>query len=182
MFLFISCYLLELRGKRKLAKTVRMEWFDTGVEYLSLSSSPPSSEEGHITACPHTTVTLTCTATQVGSMTWRDQGLIHTFLPGDIESEQTRVVHDDPYTLTLTTVENVMGALADFTSTLEVMVDDIDNGTDITCAVFQNQDHLLIYIASRLRLCIVVNGHHCKANTEGTKFFSLLHRFSISTV
>ena len=131
-----------------LAKIVRMEWFDTGVECLSLSSSPPSSEEGHITACPHTTVTLTCTATQVGSMTWRDQDLIHTFLPGDIESEQTRVVHDDPYTLTLTTVENIMGALADLTSTLEVMVDDIDNGTDITCAVFQNQDHLLIYTAS----------------------------------
>ena len=131
-----------------LAKTVGMEWFDTGVECLLLSSSPPSSEEGHITACPHTTVTLTCTATQVGSMMWRDQGLIHTFLPGDIESEQTRVVHDGPYTLTFTAVENIMGALADLTSTLEVMVDDIDNGTDITCAVFQNQDHLLIYIAS----------------------------------
>ena len=72
-----------------------------------------------------------------------------------------------------------MGALADFTSTLEVMVDDIDNGTDITCKVFQNQDHLLIYIASGLKLCI---GHHSKANTEGAKFFSLLHRFSISTV
>ena len=131
-----------------LAKTVRMEWLDTGVEGFLLSSSPPSSEEGHITVCPHTTVTLICTATQVGSLLWKDQGLIHTFIPGDIESEQTRVVHDGPYTLTLTAVENIMGALADLTSTLEVMVDDIDNGTDLTCAVFQNQDHLLIYIAS----------------------------------
>ena len=64
-----------------------------GVECFSLSSSPISSEEGHIIACPHTTVTLTCTATQVGSMTWRYQDLVHTFLSHHIENEQTRVVH-----------------------------------------------------------------------------------------
>ena len=158
-----------------LAKTVGMEWFDTGVECLSLSSSSPSSEEGHITACPHTTVTLTCTATQVGSMTWRDQDLIHTFTPGDIESEQTRVVHDDPYTLTLTAVENIMGALADLVSTLEVMVDDIDNGTDITCAVFQNQDHLLIYTASGFMFG--------KKNTTSVRVYIYFsHRFSITAI
>ena len=38
--------------------------------------------------------------------------------------------------------------IGDFTSTLEVMVDDIDNGTDITCGIFQNTLHLLIYTAS----------------------------------
>ena len=123
-----------------LAKTVRMEWFDTGVECLSLSSSPPSSEEGHITVCPHTTVTFTCTATQVGSMTWRDR---HTEIYTD---KDPTVVQNGPYTLTLLAADNVTG---DILSTLEVMVDDIDSGTDITCAVFQNQDHLLIYIESK---------------------------------
>ena len=119
------------------------------MECFSLSSSPISSEEGHIIACPHTTVTLTCTATQVGSMTWRYQDLVHIFLSHHIENEQTRVVHDDPYTLTLISVDNIITTgIGDFTSTLEVMVDDIDNGTDITCGIFQNTLHSLIYIAS----------------------------------
>ena len=125
-----------------LAKTVRMEWLDTGVECLSLSSSPPS-EEGHITACPHTTVTLTCTATQVGSMAWRDR---HTEIYLFFSDEDPTVVQNGPYTLTLLAADNVTG---DIVSTLEVMVDDVDSGTDITCGVFQNQDHLLIYIESK---------------------------------
>ena len=121
------------------------------MESLSLSSSPPSSEEGHVTACPHTTVTLTCTATQVGSLLWRDQNeRIHAFQPDHIESNQSSVVQDGPYTLTLVAVDNVMGALADFISTLEVKVDDINNGTNITCAVFQNEKHALIFTASKL--------------------------------
>ena len=56
------------------------------------------------------------------------------------------MVQEGPYTLTL---ENLsMSGLADFTSTLKVMVDDIDNGTDIECAVFMRMDSRLIYIAS----------------------------------
>ena len=59
------------------------------------------------------------------------------------------MVQEGPYTLTLVSVENLsMSGLADFTSTLEVMVDDIDNGTDIECAVFMRMDSRLIYIAS----------------------------------
>ena len=127
---------------------IRSCFFYTGVEDFSLSSSPPSSEEGHITACPNTTVTLTCTATQIGSMTWFEQDRqIDGFVVSDYESEQTRVVHDGPYTLTLVAVDNIsMGGLAgDFVSTLKVTVDDIDNGTDITCATFRTTSQLLIY-------------------------------------
>ena len=121
------------------------------MECFSLSSSPISFEEGHIIACPHTTVTLTCTATQISQMTWFEQGRqIHVFFVSDYHSEETRVVHDDPYTLTPIAVDNITtgGQIGDFTSTLEVMVDDIDNGTDITCGIFQNTLHLFIYIAS----------------------------------
>ena len=125
-----------------------------GVECFSLSSSPISSEEGHIIACPHTTVTLTSTATQVGSITWFEQKTeIHVFFPSDYGSEETRVFHDDPYTVSLIAVDNIVttdddNEIGDITSTLEVMVDDIDNGTDIECATFQDTLHLLIYIAS----------------------------------
>ena len=49
------------------------------VQSLTLLSSPPS--EGNITrSCPHTNVTITCTATQVATLRWyavpglRDQG------------------------------------------------------------------------------------------------------------
>ena len=140
-----------------------------GVECFSLSSSPISSEEGHIIACPHTTVTLTCTATQIAAMAWLENNRqIHVFFPSDYHSEETRVVHDDPYTLTLIAVDNITtdGQIGDFTSTLEVMVDDIDNGTDITCAIFQNTLHLPIYIASMFslywrRIC-VYNSRVCK--------------------
>ena len=70
---------------------------------FSLSSSP-SSEDGQVTVCPGTiTVTLTCTASQDGTMTWRDQnGMIITF----IDDEVSRVVHHGPYTATLVAVDN----------------------------------------------------------------------------
>ena len=102
-----------------------------GVQAFSLSSSP-SSEDGHISVCPATTVTLTCTASGVASLGWRDQnGLIHGFVANDPESS---VIEEGPYTLTLVAVDNDDGdSLADFTSTLEVMVDDITNGTNISC-------------------------------------------------
>ena len=143
---------------------IRSCFIYTGVECFSLSSSPPSSEEGHITACPHTTVTLTCAATQVGSLLWRDQnGLIDIFL----SDEEPSVVQEGPYTLTLVLVENLSmsGLQADLVSTLEVMVDDIDNGTDIECAVFMRMDSRLIYITSEYTFmpqtssCIIISSY-----------------------
>ena len=41
-------------------------------------------------------------------------------------------------------VDNVSGTIADFTSTLEVMVDDIEDGTSIACDTYTNEDHLTI--------------------------------------
>ena len=116
------------------------------VQGFSLSSSP-SSEDGHISVCPATTVILTCTASGVASLGWRDQnGQIDVFTASDPESS---VIEEGPYTLTLVAVDNDDGdSLADFTSTLEVMVDDITNGTNISCAIFRNQKHLVIYITS----------------------------------
>ena len=80
-------------------------------------------------------------------MLWRDQN-------GQIDvctatGPQCSVIEEGPYTLTLVAVDNDDGdSLADFTSTLEVMVDDITNGTNISCAIFRNQKRLVIYITS----------------------------------
>ena len=114
---------------------------------FSLSSSP-SSEDGHISVCPATTVTLTCTPSGVGSLGWRDQnGLIDVFTASDPEFS---VIEEGPYILTLVEVDKDDGDfLANFTSTLEVMVDDIINGTNISCVIFRNQKHLVIYITSK---------------------------------
>ena len=121
----------------------------TGVNGLLTLSSVPVSEDGQsVTVCPHTRVTLTCTATQIISLTWADQnGDIVTFVRND-----NSTVFKSPYILT-NMEENDMGAFADFTSTLEVMVDDtIDNGTNITCRTVFNEEHLLLYRKGRLIL------------------------------
>ena len=116
------------------------------VDGFSLSSSP-SSEDGHVRVCPGTTVTLTCTASQIEVLTWKqepDQALC-TFVASDYETEEKRVVVEGPYTLTLVAVTNVNGTTADFTSTLEALVDDIEDGVNITCNVFTEEDHLIIF-------------------------------------
>ena len=69
------------------------------------------------------------------------------------------MIEDGPYTLTLVTVDDDDDgdSLANMTSTLEVMVDDIPNGTNISCAIFRNLKDLIIYragVASILELCI----------------------------
>ena len=115
------------------------------VDGFSLSSSP-SSEDGHVRVCPGTTVTLTCTASQVRILTWLQEPNqeLHPFFPDDYETEGNRVVVEGPYTLTLVAVTNVSGTTADFTSTLETMVDDVEDGTSITCDVLSDKSHLTI--------------------------------------
>ena len=75
--------------------------------------------------------------------------LLRTFYARDYESEVTRVVEEGPYTLTLVAVDDVSGTIADFTSTLEVMVDDIEDGTTIACDVFNDEDQLTISKTSK---------------------------------
>ena len=128
------------------------------VQGFSLSSSP-SSEDGHISVCPATTVTLTCTASGQAYITWRQVTEIHTFIASDYETEETRIVQRGPYTLTLVAVDNVMGSFADFTSTLEVMEDDISHGSTITCQLFTDEEHLTIVKISKkydIPMCVCV--------------------------
>ena len=108
----------------------------TGVNGLLTLSSAPVSEDGQsVTVCPHTRVTLTCTATQIISLTWADQS-------GDLETLALNLLNTSlnipPYKLTLE-AENVTGLRADFISTLDMMVDDIDSGTTITRRIEEKQ-------------------------------------------
>ena len=75
----------------------------------------------------------------------------------DYESEETRVVGEGPYTLTLVAVDNVSGTIADFTSTLEVMVDDIEDETTIHCDVFTVQDQLTISKSNTFYYMALIN-------------------------
>ena len=55
---------------------------------------------------------------------------------------------EGPLTLTLVDVSHrtqSSGGLADFTSTLEVMGDDIDNGTNIICKGTTDEEYVVIY-------------------------------------
>ena len=61
---------------------------------------------------------------EYGSPSGRPDNL---FAPTDINTEALRVRERGPYTLTLVAVDNPVGVVADFTSILEVMVDDIDD-------------------------------------------------------
>jgi hypothetical protein len=88
-------------------------------------------------------------------MTWRDQNdAIGGFSASDPES---MVIEEGPYTLTLVSVDNDDGdSVADLTSTLEVMVDDIANRTNISCDIGRIQKHLVIYKISELSIFVCV--------------------------
>ena len=74
-----------------------------------------------------------------------------TFIPDDVGTDSERVV-EGPFTLTLVDVSHrtqPSGGVADLTSTLEVTVDDIDDGTNITCKGTTDEDYIVIYKRGR---------------------------------
>ena len=117
----------------------------SGVQGLTLSSTV-APDGRHITACPHTNITLTCTATQVTALRWiavpgiPDNSI--QFVPDDIDGVSR--VTQGAFTLTLVEVANRMGNRADLTSTMDVMVDVIQNGTNVSCHIFMNENSVLI--------------------------------------
>ena len=82
-------------------------------------------------------------------MTWfqNNRQQIHAFSVGDYNNEDNRIFYNDPYTLTLKGVDNLAtdNRSGDITSILEVIADDVDNGTVVTCGIFQNSYNLIIY-------------------------------------
>ena len=69
------------------------------------------------------------------------------FVPDDAGSREI----EGAFTLTLVEVANRMGIRADLTSTMDVMVDGIENGTNVICQIFMNETSLLVVKKSKNR-------------------------------
>ena len=112
---------------------------------MTLSSTLPY-EGNSITACPNSNVTLICMVTQRPTLRWEAvPGLSEQFfISQDIDRDRVTLI-EGPFTLTLVNVSQPSGGLADLTSTLEVMVDDIDDGTNITCKGTTDEDYVVIH-------------------------------------
>ena len=123
-----------------------LQYSESDVEAATLSSTLPY-EGNSITACPSSNVILTCMVTQRPFLRWEAvPGLSEwTFIPNDIDTDSDRVVVEGPFILTLVDVSQPSGGVADLTSTLEVMVDDIDDGTNITCKGTTDEDYVVIH-------------------------------------
>ena len=110
----------------------------TGTQGLNLTAS----QEGHY--CPNTTVIFTCTARQVAALHWFAMSeRIITFLP----IGNPPMVQDSPYIATLISVTSLAdnGNRGDIITTLQVPVDEISNGTNISCTVHGLQENVVIY-------------------------------------
>ena len=102
----------------------------------------------HVTVCPQSTITFTCSDSQVPGLTWLALPLLNQqnspglALGSDIGSS---VTVEGIFTITVISIENSMGILVDMVSTLTVMVNDmIQNGTNVTCFT-SNVGSLLIF-------------------------------------
>ena len=101
-------------------------------------SSSVESEDGHVTVCPDTTITFTCSDTGVTAMRWLALPLLNednSPVLGSATMIGVPLVVDDVFTVTLVARELTMDWFTgNYTSTLDVVVNDmIHNGTNVTC-------------------------------------------------
>ena len=116
-----------------------------GVIGLELTSSV-ESVGGYVTGCPHTTLTFTCSATQVSSLTWLALPYLNeddTVIIFASETAHSRIV-GGVFNVSLVSVENMMGHSADLMSTLSAQANDISNGTHISCLIFSDSRSITI--------------------------------------
>ena len=101
-------------------------------------SSSVESEDGHVTVCPDTTITFSCSDTGVTGMIWFALPLLNECNSPGLGSHVgigVPLIVDDVFTVTLVARELMMaGIRCNYTSTLDVVVNDvIHNGTNVTC-------------------------------------------------
>ena len=112
-------------------------------------SSSVESEDGHVTVCPDTTITFTCSVTGAPGMIWFALPLLNEDTSPGLGLGSwigDPLVVDDVFTVTLVARELMMDDFrGNYTSTLDVVVNDvIHNGTNITCKS-SNVASLLIF-------------------------------------
>ena len=122
---------------------------DLGINGIVISSSV-QPKEGYLTVCPDTIITFTCSDTGVIGMQWlappllTDDNSVSPVLGSSIEIGVPLVV-EDVFTITLVARELMNNFRGNYTSTLDVVVNDlIQNGTNVTCST-PNVASLLIF-------------------------------------
>ena len=111
-------------------------------------SSLPESDDGHVTVCPDTIITFTCSDTLVFGMEWSALPLLNEdnspALASDIEIGDPHFV-EGVFTITLVARELRSDFRGNYTSTLDVVVNDrIGNGTTVTCFTPSTMASLII--------------------------------------
>ena len=101
-------------------------------------SSSVKPENGHVTVCPDTTITFTCSDTLVFGMRWFALPLLNEDDSpglGPLTDIGDPIPVGDVFTITLEAREPMMnGSHGNYTSTLDVVVNDrIQNGINVTC-------------------------------------------------
>ena len=109
-----------------------------GVSGLLLTSSM-LSEGDHVSVCPNTNITFTCTATSIFALVWYAKPLLNEQNTQSLSIRRDpgfSFVVEDTFTMTVESIENVTasGDQGDLTSTLNMVVNDrIPNRTNVTC-------------------------------------------------
>ena len=94
----------------------------TGVDALTLTSSPVEPLNGQVSVCPHTNVTFTCAASQISALTWFARPILNEDnTPGLslLTGTGFSVTIDNVLTITVVSIENIANNFGDFTTTLE---------------------------------------------------------------
>ncbi|CAI8021297.1 hypothetical protein GBAR_LOCUS12645 [Geodia barretti] len=129
-----------------------------GTDGIVLSSSV-ESENGHVTVCPDTTISFTCSDAVVFGMVWYALPLLNEdsspALGSDTDIGDPHMV-EGVFAITLVSRELMMGDFrGNYTSTLDVVVNDrIQNETNVTCYTLSSVASLLIF-KQGLFYCIV---------------------------
>ena len=114
---------------------------------MTLSSNP---DVNATSVCPSTNVTFTCFVEQTNTMRWVVGGMaVRTFTLTEVNDIGRLFVVDDVFLVTLINISSVSNGLVDFTTTLKVSADEVDNGTTITCRSFSDMKSISLVKASK---------------------------------
>ena len=114
---------------------------------MTLSSNP---DVNVTSVCPSTNVTFTCFVEQTSTMRWVVGGMtVRTFIPTEVSDIGRLFVVDNVFLVTLINISSVSNGQADFTTTLMVSADNVDNGTTITCHSYSEMKSISLVKASK---------------------------------
>ena len=141
----------------------KLLYLHSGTDGIVLSSSV-ESEEGHVTVCPDTTITFTCSDTLVFGMGWYARPLLNEdntpALGSDIDIGDPHFL-EGVFTITLVARELMPNFRGNYTSTLDVVVNDtIQNKTNVTCFTPSSMASLLIF-KQGLFYCSLISVQFC---------------------